>query len=418
MQRRVETRPRSRWIAYSWSLLILWVWLVGAAPLRAQLPASADPAPLIVILWELERGDTAAAEQLIGENLPVMKSRLEGVLREIDQDFDELGRFGAVSYHFGPGYEALVVRNRRYRKLFELYQRQSGDEALFKRFEARRLRIEGADYTNRGERVCGEKLDWDQAEPLYRLAVERLETAFALAQEISDLRIMASTKNNLGSTLIRLGRPTEAIRAYSEGMRYADQMPRDLYKGLVRLNLGNTYVWIGKPEESLAYSQGAVAIFRKMGRGTWEANALLIVGNAYLRQKQFANAWETLSLSLERAKQSREDRVRGQALLNLGMAGLQLKKRESASLLVEALEWHEQQAEVYVPIVREAVQQDGLRLLSRVAEQEGDVALAEKYTKQFRESIGPDPDRYGALRKSPCFAIYLARPITEEAALK
>ena len=183
----------------------------------------------------------------------------------------------------------------------------------------------------------------------------------------------------------------------------------------MRLNLGNTYVWIGKPEESETYLQPALGAFRRMGRGTWEANALMTIGNAYLQEKKFGNAWETLRLAVERAKQSGEDKVRGRALLNLGMAALALEKREAIPLIEEALDWYSRQGpEVYVPIEREAILQDGYLLLRRAAEQGGDETAAKKYQRQFFESLGPDPDRYGTLRASPCFAIYKARPVQEK----
>jgi tetratricopeptide (TPR) repeat protein len=140
------------------------------------------------------------------------------------------------------------------------------------------------------------------------------------------------------------------------------------------------------------------------------------LGNAYLRQQNFASAWETLNLALEVARKNGEYRVYGRALLNLGMAGVQLKKADAISMLEEALEWYRNDTEIYPSIEREAVMQDGLRLLSQVARQTGDTVAAEKYNTQFMELINQDPDRYGKLRASPCFAIYQARPMPSRAA--
>ena len=238
---------------------------------------------------------------------------------------------------------------------------------------------------------------------------------FALAKEANDLRVMASAKNNMGSTLIRLLEPEKAIEAYNEAMGYADQVPGEMYKGLVRLNLGNTYVWTRDPDRSLTYSQAALTSFKKMGRGTWQANALMNIGNAQLLQQKFSSAWETMRIALDLAKQAGEDRVRGRALLNLGMAGLQLKKPEAAAYIQEAMEWYKGiTGEIYTPIEQEAILQDGYRLLSQIAKATGDQAAGEKYDKLFFESIGPDPDRYGKLRTSPCFAIYQARPASSK----
>jgi len=398
--------------------LLLCSWALGQAQTRpAPLALSEDdPALVPILVWQLERGDTAAAEQLLKANLARIKDRLETVVREIDQEFDIIGRFGAVSIRFGPGYDELEKKNRRYEKLFTLYRRLGGDENLSKRFEARKLRVEGAHYTNQGENVCGEQMDWDGAQKLYLLALERLEAAFALAKEVNDIRLMASTKNNIGSTLIRLGRSPEALQAYQEGLRYAEQAPGDMYTGLVNLNLGNTYVWLGQPDESLQHSQPALTIFKKIGRGTWEANALMVIGNAYLRQQKFANAWETLQLALAVAQQNGEYRVYGRSLLNLGMAGLRLRKSEATTFLEKALQWYKDDTEVYPAIEREVVLQDGLRLLSQVAEQAGNTEMAQKYMRELAEALGPDPERYAALRQSPCFEIYQARPMPQATA--
>ena len=369
-----------------------------------------DPAFIRILLWQLERGESARAEEILKANLTRIKPRLEAVIADIDREFDILGRFGAVSIYFGPGYGDLEASNERHAKLFELYRRLSGDESLYKRFEARRLRVEGAHFTNQGEIECGDHLDWGKAQQLYQTALERLNASYKLAEETKDIRLQASAKFNIGSTFIRLGKPQEAIQAYNEGIAHADTMPADLYKGLLRLNLGNTYVWLGQPDKSLSYSQDALAIFRKIGRGTWEANALMNLGNGYLRQKDYTNAWNTLEQALEVARKNGEYRVYGRALLNLGMTGLATKKKEAIPYLEEAVAWYRQDHEVYPAIERELVIQDGLRMLNQLAQQTGDKALQEKYSRLYAEAAAAAPHSASELRANPCFAIYMARP--------
>ncbi len=400
-------------------LLVLPV--LGSALLAAQTPPSSDPAPLAIVLTRLDRGDTEGAARLLKENLPVTKSRLEAVLQEIDRKFDEAGRFGATSGHEGHEnvLQRLLDENDRYEKVFDLYSTLSEDETLYKRFKARKLRIEGAFYTHAGEHACGETLDWTEAQRQYQTALERLEAGFALAKEVNDLRIMASAKINMGSTLVRLVEPEKAIAAYNEGMQYADQVPGEMYRGMVRMNLGNAYVWTQQPDQSLTYLQPALESFKKMGRGTWQANVLLTIGNAQMLQKKFSSAWETFRLVLDLAIQSGEDRVRGQVLLNLGTTAWQLKKPEAASYIQDALEWFKgPQGEVYTALQREVVAQDGLRLLSWMAKENGDDATAATYNKQYYESLGSDPDRYNKLRSSPCYAIYQARSPAQPMAQK
>jgi tetratricopeptide (TPR) repeat protein len=403
-------------------VLLFCHFLAAASPAgwAAQAGPSPDPAPLVIILMRLERGDAAGAERLMRDNLPVTKGRLEAVLPEIDRKFDEAGRFGATAGHdiHTEVMNNLLEEIRRNLKLFEVYSRLSGDDTLYKRLEARRLRVEGAYYTHDGEDACGDTLDWAEAQRLYRLALERLEAGFALAKETNDLRVMASAKNNMGSTLIRLLEPDQAIQEYQEARRYADQVTGEMYKGMVDLNTGNTFVWIGEPEQSLSYSQAALASFQKMGRVTWQANAVMNIGNAQMQKKEFGSAWETIRLALDLAKQSGEDRVRGRALLNLGVLGMQLKQPEAAGYVQEAMEWYKGAGgEVYTPLEREVVAQEGLRLLSQIAKQTGDAAAAARYNQQFMDAVAADPDRYGALRASPCYALYKARPMKTQASV-
>ena len=369
-----------------------------------------DPAFIRILLWQLERGESVRAEEILKANLARIKPRLEAVIAEIDREFDILGRFGAVSIYFGPGYGDLKAGNERYEKLFDLYRRLSGDQVLYKRFEARKLRVEGAHFTNQGEIECGDHLDWNKAQQLYETALERLNASYQLAEEIKDIRLQASAKVNIGSTLIRLGKPEEAIQAYNEGLAKADTMPADLYKGLLRLNLGNTYVWLGQPDKSLSYSQDALAIFRKIGRGTWEANALMNLGNGYLRQKDLNNAWNTLQQALEVARENGEYRVYGRALLNLGMTGMEMKREEAIPYLEEAVAWYRQDREVYPAVEREVIVQQGLQMLNQLAQQIGDTEMQEKYARQYAEAAAAAPHSFSELKASPCFAIYMARP--------
>jgi tetratricopeptide (TPR) repeat protein len=369
-----------------------------------------DPAFIRILLWQLERGENERAEELLRANLSRIQPRLESVISEIDREFDIVGRFGAVSIYFGPGYGELQASNERYDRLFDLYRRLSGDENLYNRFLARKLRIEGAHLTNQGEIQCGDHLDWGKAQELYQTALERLNASYGLAEELGDVRLQASAKVNIGSTLIRLGKPDDAIAAYNEGIAHADTMPADLYKGLLRLNLGNTYVWLGQPDKSLSYSRDAVAIFRKIGRGTWEANALMNLGNGYLRQKDLSNAWDTLEEALEVARKNGEYRVYGRALLNLGMTGLQMNRAEAIPYLEEAAEWYRQDREVYPAIEREVIIQEALRILNQFAQQVGDPAMKEKYGKLYADAAAAAPHSYSELKASPCFAIYMARP--------
>lgn len=402
--------------AAGWLLAIGCAAHLGGGVVAAQSRPSADPVPLYLLATLVKYGEIEKAERQMKDNLPVTRQRLEELIAERDRRFDELGRFGATSGHevHKEVLDNFLEENRHYSKLFEIYGRLANDSVLPKRFEARRLRYEGAYYTHAGEDECGEHLDWEAARRLYQEALDRLEAGFALAKEVNETRVMASAKINIGSTLIRMLEPERAIAAYKEGMSYADQLPGDMYKGMVRLNLGNTYVWIVEPEQSLQYAQDALAAFRRMGRGTWESNALMVIGNAQMLQKQYASSWETQRAALDLAMQSGEDRVRGKALLNLGVLALLLNRPDAANYIEQARDWYANHGDVYTQLERDVVAQDSLMMLSQAAQQAGDRELADRYKKQFTDTINVDPERYSQMRNSPCYALYKAQPSNKQ----
>ncbi|MSO19141.1 MAG: hypothetical protein EXQ56_01550 [Acidobacteria bacterium] len=391
-------------------LLPLTIWQTPFA--RAQAVPSEDPVPLIILMDKLDHGQVADAERYLKDNPPVIKKRLEELIEQRDTRFDELGRFGATSGHdiHKRVLDQFVSENLRYAKLFDLYRKVTGDQNIFKRFEARRLRYEGAFLTHDGEDLCGEEFNWDEARKHYQQSLDKLEAGFAIAKEINELRVMASAKINIGSTLIRMLETDRAIAAYKEGMEYADKLPGELYRGMVRLNLGNTYVWTVEPEKAFTYANDALTSFKKMGRGTWQSNAMMVIGNAQMEQKNFASSWETLSAALAVAKQSGEDRVRGKALMNLGAVAAQLKRPDAASYILEAQDWYRTHGEVFTQIERETVAVDGLMSLSRIYQQAGNKAEADKYRMAYHKAVGEDPDHYNLVRNSPCYALYKANP--------
>src|SRR5262249_29141482 len=114
----------------------------GSNLLMAQAKPSPDPVPLIIILTRLDKGDPAGAERLMRDNLPVMKKRLEEKIAEFDEKFDELGRSGATAGHdvHTEILQQFIADVTRQEKLFDLYRRITGDEVIYKRVEARRLR--------------------------------------------------------------------------------------------------------------------------------------------------------------------------------------------------------------------------------------------------------------------------------------
>ena len=65
---------------------------------------------------------------------------------------------GSCDPKFQKVLDQFIAENERYLKLFDLYRKVTGDTRAYKRFDARRLRYQGAFLTHDGEDLCGEEL--------------------------------------------------------------------------------------------------------------------------------------------------------------------------------------------------------------------------------------------------------------------
>ncbi len=82
------------------SLATAWLAVLFACyPGSSQATSEADPAMVPILVWQLERGDTDSAEQLLRDNLDQIQPHLEAVLR-MKQYYELLGsdpeRYNAI----------------------------------------------------------------------------------------------------------------------------------------------------------------------------------------------------------------------------------------------------------------------------------------------------------------------------------
>ena len=96
--------------------------------------------------------------------------------------------------------------------------------------------------------------------------------------------------------------------------------------------------------------------------------------------------------------------------MNLAAVAMQLKRPEAADYVKEAQEWYKSHGETFTQIERDTVAIDGLMMLSRIYEGQGNAAEAEKYRKAYMTAVGENLDHYNATKNSPCSALYKANP--------
>ena len=89
---------------------------------------------------------------LTGQRATELDAELTALLDEIDRDFDDMSRQKARSDELEARFERLSAVFVRHEPIFRLHDEVNGRLRLVRRLQAKKLRIEGAEHTNRGDR--------------------------------------------------------------------------------------------------------------------------------------------------------------------------------------------------------------------------------------------------------------------------
>src|SRR5262249_43282887 len=115
----------------------------------------------------------------------------------------------------------------------------------------------------------------------YEEAVEFLNQALLISQEIGDVRGRGIWLSNLGIVFNEIGRYQDAIDVHKESVAVARTMHDQ--RGLVlRLsNLGNSYMSANQSSEALKCFHEVVAVYKALGDKQEAALRMGIIGNIY-----------------------------------------------------------------------------------------------------------------------------------------
>ncbi|MBI4447199.1 MAG: tetratricopeptide repeat protein [Acidobacteria bacterium] len=358
------------------------------------------------ILSLLERGERAQAESFIREYAEPLTADLSKLLEDIDRDFDEMGRQKARSDILAKKFDQLKVDLARYETIFQLHAELTGQQTSLKRFQAKKLRIEGAEHTTRADELW-DRQEYDEAITEYSEAISKLQHAIPLARLVEDQKLIASCVNNIGYAEIFLGNEAEGLRNYSEALRIAERRQDDLYRGLYALNMGTFYLYTGKPEVSLRYSQLATELNRKSGRKTWEANTLLNLGSAYLSLGRNEEARRHLQMAFQKAQEAKDRRSHGRVLYNLALVAASLDQQDEAARQMEqALQWYRENEEVYSRAEQTVLQYQGMNFLVAVYRKLDNLEKVNLYVNQITELRNQDPQKLAAYLADPHLNFY------------
>jgi len=349
----------------------------------------------------LKQGDLPTAEGLIRENAESLGQELTQIFKDMDRGFDELGRQKARYDALQEKFSQFQATWMPYEDVFRLFSSVTDQPGNSKRFQAKRLRIEGARHTTHAD-FFWDRQEYGEALREYDEGIKKLQVAIPLAEAVNDQKLVAACLTNIGYNEIYSGNSTEGLRVYSQALQIAEQRQDDVFQGMYLLNLGTFHLYTIQPQKALDYSLQAAAMNRKIGRRTWEANALLNVGASYLSLRKHEEAHSYLHKALLKAEEAKDLRSTGRILFNLALVTTQMGRiEEAAGLMEEALEWYSEYNVVYSQAEATLLRYQGMRFLVSAYQKIKNPEKVKHYTTQVKELQSENPQKLRTYLEDP-----------------
>lgn len=349
----------------------------------------------------LQQGDLPAAESLIRENVGSLGQELTQILENMDRGFDELGRQKARFDTLQEKFSQFQATWMPYEAVFRLFSSVTDQPGYSNRFQAKRLRIEGARHTTRAD-FFWDSQEYGEALREYDEGIQKLQTAIPLAETVNDQKLVAACLTNIGYNEIYSGNSAEGLRVYSRALEIAEQREDEIFQGMYLLNLGTFHLYTMQREEALAYTLRAAEMTAKIGRRTWEANALLNVGASYLSLRQHEESHSYLNKALLKAEEANDHRSHGRILFNLALVTTQMGRIEEAvRLMEETLEWYSEHNVVYNQAETTLLRYQGMNFLVSTYQKLKNPEKVKHYATQARELLNEDPKKLRTYLEDP-----------------
>jgi tetratricopeptide (TPR) repeat protein len=164
----------------------------------------------------------------------------------------------------------------------------------------------------------------------FKTAIEFLERALKIVQEIDDKQTKATLLSNFGVAYSRLGEHRKAIEYYNQALVIKQEIADKQSEGICLGDLGGCYLSLGDDRKAIENYEQALKIAKeiedKEGQGTCLGN----LGSAYEHQKKHREAIEYYKLALLIAREIGDRQREGLWLGNLGSAYEHQKKHRKA----------------------------------------------------------------------------------------
>ena len=283
------------------------------APLTALLLLSlqADSAALLTRLKTL---DNAGAARVMAAETTATRESLDRLVAQLDASVHS-DRQRPEQRRVEFDREALTLGLR----LGSVFARVTGDRAYARRFEARKLRLDGTQLLN---------------DRRYREALKPLTAALREARALDDKWLQAITLVNLAYGHLELSHGRESLAHAEQAAEIANTLDEKA-RALALYNLASVHLHLKNFQRSIEYSRQAVAVSQKAGVRLWEGNSLLNLGAA-LQQSGDVEASRTVFEQALSVLETTRDRLgTGRALYNLGLIALDQERLEPAAAYIE-----------------------------------------------------------------------------------
>lgn len=141
--------------------------------------------------------------------------------------------------------------------------------------------------------LCYDKTsNWDKAIEVYK-------KAFAIAEELKDIKKMFAPLNNLGLIYHNIGKYDDALEIYNDSLKIVRQIGYEDSEGSILNNCARIYSNRGDYEDAIEFFQQSIKIAEKIGNLSQKAIRLNNLGFAYKSMKEDDKALEKYNEALK-----------------------------------------------------------------------------------------------------------------------
>ena len=178
----------------------------------------------------------------------------------------------------------------------------------------------------------------------YEKAINYYQQSLAIYREIEDKKGMAAPLNNLGVVYENLRQYEQAINYYQQSLAIEQEIGNKEGIAASIYNLGIVYYYSGQYEKALDYYQQSLAIYREIENQQPIADSLNNLGLVYRSFRQYEKALDYLKQSLDIYQEIENKIGTANSLHNIGNVYADLKQYE------KAIDYNQRALEIYQEI--------------------------------------------------------------------